>query len=268
LQPAQRKTLVELRDFARVLRDIKGATTRGRVMIRLVGSRIAQPNGRLAERLGGEIRIPFRSFEAEFELSQGEISPYVQMLNDLETGVIPTGPRIDQWTVVDCGANVGLFSLFLRAAARTIAIEPNPSANRRLKRNFDLNGLEGAVIQAAVSDHDGSVRMDFGSAPSVLATVGSNGSDVPCLSLDTIFAQQKISTVDLLKLDVEGHEIEALDGCSDALKRRAIKRIVAEYTDDDTLEALTRYLARYDFRDTATGEINARFELEPEPEAH
>src|SRR6185312_16389820 len=131
------------------------------------------------------IRIPFDSFEASFELSQGEITPYAQMVRDVEGGVIPTGGEIEGWTVLDCGANVGLFSLFSRRARRVVAVEPNPEVNRRLEQNLSSNGVAATVIQAAISDRDGTVKMDFASAPSVLTGIGNSGSDVRSVRIDS-----------------------------------------------------------------------------------
>lgn len=252
----------QLRDLGRILRDVRGNRSRAILAIRVAGSRLAKPKGRLAATLGGTVRVPFRSFEAEFKLSEGEIAPYAQMLHDLDSGVIPVGPDLERWTVVDCGANVGLFSLFMGRANRIIAIEPNPSTNKRLSRNFERNGLNGTVIEAAVSNLDGRVKMDFSAGPSVLAQIGSKGTDIRCLSLDTIFEEQDVAAVDLLKLDVEGHELEALKGCAKALGRQAIKQIVAEHNNDSSLlTTLDCYLVKFGFQRTATGSVNARYEL-------
>jgi FkbM family methyltransferase len=182
------------------------------------------------------------------------------MLRDLDSGVIPDGPDLESWTVVDCGANVGLFSLFLRRAKLIVAIEPNPGTNRRLKWNFERNDLSGAVLRAAISDRDGTVKMDF-EGPSVLGAIGAGDSEVACLSLETICSEQGIESVDLLKLDVEGHEIEALEGCSALLQQGAVKRIVAEYNDEEALRQLDNYLRERGLQRVATGPFNARYDL-------
>src|SRR5215218_986009 len=96
------------RDLRFVLRDVPGLGNRARLLTRLAASRLGL--GR------GTIRVSFASFEAEFELSQGEIAPYAQLVADIERGVIPEAAE-SGWTVFDCGANVGLFSLFMRDAA-------------------------------------------------------------------------------------------------------------------------------------------------------
>jgi FkbM family methyltransferase len=251
----------QLRDFGRVLRDVRGQRTRASLVVRWLGSRVGSPGGWLKRTFGGRIRIPFHSFEADFELSQGEIAPYAQMVRDRAEGVIPTSPEVSGWTVVDCGANVGLFSLFLKDAARVVAVEPNPAVNRRLKGNLEANGVAATVIEAAISGRDGTVKMDFGSGPSVLSSIGESGTEVRSISLDSLLSENKIDSVDLLKLDLEGHEIEALGGAADALSQGRVKRIVAEFNDADALAALDEHLAPYGFRRAITGRINARFEL-------
>lgn len=54
-------------------------------------------------------------------------------------------------TVIDVGANIGLFSLYLTSVApgiRVFAFEPHPETFDRLKRNLAENGLEGSVTAA------------------------------------------------------------------------------------------------------------------------
>lgn len=246
-----------VRDLRIVLRDIPGLGDRTRLLARLAASRLGL--GR------GDIRVSFVGFEAEFELSQGEIAPYAQLVADVERGVIPAAAGRD-WTVFDCGANVGLFSLFMRDAARVVAVEPNPSTGARLARNLETNGVDATVLQAAITAEDGSVKMDF-AGPSVLAEIGETGSEVRSVSIDTLLDETSTERVDLLKLDVEGHEIAALEGAGKALEAGRIRRIVAEFQDQDALATLDAYLVPLGFERVATGPINARFELPAQPGA-
>ena len=216
--------------------------------------------GRDADRSGARVVVPFRSFEAEFELAQGEISPYAQMVRDVTDGVIPSAAEAAGWTVVDCGANVGLFSLFLKDAERVVAVEPNPEVCRRLAANLERNGIDGTVVQAAISGEEGTVRMDF-AGPSVLSEIGAGESEVRATTLDTLFAENGLEAIDVLKLDVERHEIEALEGGSQALQAKRVKRIVAEFQDAPALAALDAHLRPLGYARTATGRFNARYEL-------
>lgn len=251
----------ELSDLRAILRDIQSQRRRVALLSRLAVTRLGRDGGWSANRFGGSIRLPFPGFEADFELSQGEITPYAQMLRDVDEGVIPRGADTTDWTVVDCGANVGLFSLFLGAAGRVIVIEPNPDTCQRLQRNMDLNDVNATLVQAAVSSSDTTVRMNF-AGPSVLAEIGEKGVEVPARRLDSVFSALGVDQIDLLKLDVERHEIPALEGASETLSRRRVKCIVAEHNREaGTLAALDQHLLPYGFRRRATGQVNARFDL-------
>ena len=243
-----------------ILGDVRGTGARARLLLRLAASRLGPQNGRGNGASREIVRVPFRSFDAEFRLSQGEIAPYAQMLRDISQGIIPVGSELGDWTVVDCGANVGLFSLFAKDAARIVAVEPNPDVSQRLERNLRSNGLNASVVNAAISDLDGEVKMDFDSGPSVLAAVGENGTAVRSLSIDTLFEEQGIDAADLLKLDLEGHEINALRGAEKSLKDRRIARIIAEFNDPQALTTLDRHLAEFGFRRVSAARANARFE--------
>lgn len=255
-----RKLNRELADLRTILAAVQSQRSRLALLARLAGTRLGRNGGRLRRGSDGVIRLPFPSFEAEFELSQGEISPYAQMVRDVDEGVIPRQLDASDWTIVDCGANVGLFSLWLGAAKRVIAVEPNPNTFRRLKRNMEINGINATTIQAAVSSADGTVKMDF-AGPSVLAEIGETGVEVPSRSLDSLLDELGADSVDVLKLDVEGHEIEALEGAAGSLSGGRVKRIFAEHQDPQALADLDGHLANYGFLRVATGQFNARYEL-------
>lgn len=121
---------------------------------------------------------------------------------------------------VDVGANIGAFAL--RAAARVgstgrvIAFEPNPAAQRRLRQNRALNPqLRVEVIEAAVSDHSGEVRLAQPEAGNLGGVrIDDQGEvRVRCAPLSELLPSLKLtSPVQLLKIDVEGHETAVLRG--------------------------------------------------------
>jgi FkbM family methyltransferase len=126
--------------------------------------------------------------------------------------------------ILDIGANFGFYAVtFARAlarCARIIAFEPFPSTFRRLCTNIALNELDD-VIQAhpvALSDHVGRARMwsrpDNSGASAVLE---EGNTSVPATTLDAFAQEAGLSQLDLIKLDVEGHEEAVLRGGSKAL---------------------------------------------------
>jgi FkbM family methyltransferase len=127
---------------------------------------------------------------------------------------------------VDVGANIGSITvqaLVSGGFARAIAIEPDPHNFAILKRNIAINGLSDRVhlVHAAAGSQAGQAtlvkdRRNLG-AHSVLAhAVPSPGERIttPVYRLDDIIEQAGVRAADiaLIKIDVEGHELEVLEG--------------------------------------------------------
>jgi len=124
--------------------------------------------------------------------------------------------------VYDIGANVGFFSLLSSVLAgpegQVVAFEPLPRNIRYLRRHIQINHLGNVtVIEAAVSDHDGKAAFNLGPSTAMgrLASVGE--LNVQMVSLDTLLAEGKLAPPDVIKLDVEGAEYDALCGGRDLL---------------------------------------------------
>lgn len=243
-----------------VLRSVPSGAERLHLVTRVLASR-AGPG--FLRRIGRDtMTLPLRDMILRFHFGDGELAMYRYLLEDLEAGVIPDPAGAGSWTVVDCGANVGIFSLLFNGAARVVAIEPNPSVVGRLRENLALNRMDATVVQCAVSDHSGSVMMDLGDGPSILAKVSSDsGERVEAITLDELWERESIGTADLLKVDVEGHWREAMAGAEGVLEKGLAKRIYAEYEDDGELAEIERHLGRFGLRRARTGEFNALFEL-------
>lgn len=116
--------------------------------------------------------------------------------------------------IVDCGANIGVATLFFKALfpeGRVLAVEAHPDTCRWLRANVDGNALRDVEIRpAAVADREGMVALftpeaDLGSMVSSLRRGSSDGAasvQVPAVRLSQLIREQ----VDFLKLDVEGAE--------------------------------------------------------------
>jgi 31-O-methyltransferase len=146
--------------------------------------------------------------------------------------------------VVDLGANIGIFAVFLQWIAPGIRVhcfEPGPDTRQRLERNIKSNGLEGAVTIHPYAISDGPKILHLKPAPlaaqrSLFAsefTTGEQGEDgeaVECISLDMAVDRIGADRIQLLKIDIEGAEIELVDGTSQATWDR-IDRVTGEYHD-------------------------------------
>jgi FkbM family methyltransferase len=127
--------------------------------------------------------------------------------------------------IIDCGANVGLASLFFRRAyprARITAFEADPALFAILETNLRMNGasdVEGR--HAAVWTSAGALTFhcegsDSGMIGGLPGAVGGRAATVPSVRLRDIVAE---GPIDLLKLDIEGAEGAVLADCEPVLDR-------------------------------------------------
>ena len=123
---------------------------------------------------------------------------------------------------VDIGANIGLHSIIMsRCGFKVTAYEPDPIHCDILMKNLNLNGCEAsvAVEGAAVSDRDGSdefVRVIGNTMSSHLARE-KNSVHTPTerFSVRTVNIADVVKSVDLIKINAEGHEGVIIDGIPD-----------------------------------------------------
>jgi FkbM family methyltransferase len=153
-------------------------------------------------------------------------------------------------TFVDIGANVGIFVLTLARmqrlypAARFLAFEANPDTFSRLNPNAVAQGIQ--TYNVALSDHEGMLEFVGGAVSNIFSTVDNASAyslpgekmSVPCKRLDG-FDVPGNSIV--LKIDVEGHEKEVLNGAAGLFDAGRVKAVYLDgYKDPDVEQFLTR----------------------------
>ncbi|HEY4955300.1 MAG TPA: FkbM family methyltransferase [Gemmatimonadaceae bacterium] len=117
-------------------------------------------------------------------------------------------------TILDLGSNIGLTAVYfgrLYPAAKIACVEPMPGNLRILEKNLQLNSISATVFAAAAHSHDGTLLMevgerDYGHKVAGPQTASKRVLKVSSISIPTIMRELQWPQIDLLKMDIEGHE--------------------------------------------------------------
>jgi FkbM family methyltransferase len=131
--------------------------------------------------------------------------------------------------VLDCGANIGLYTLaaLARGASLVVAIEPALDNVECLRRNLAGYVASGRVLiyPKGVWDRDDVLRLNVQPSNSASYSValryrGSRpGPQVELTTIDELVRELELQRVDYIKMDIEGAEREALRGGAATIRR-------------------------------------------------
>lgn len=130
--------------------------------------------------------------------------------------------------VVDCGSNIGVFTRrALRSGARlVIAVDVSPQAITCFRRNFEREIAGGRVILSTegVWDRDETLSLttsesSASTANSVALQRGRDAALVRLTTLDAIISRVRPDRVNLIKMDIEGAEPQALRGSLQTVRK-------------------------------------------------
>lgn len=121
--------------------------------------------------------------------------------------------------IIDAGANVGLFSLYMLPKAKQLyCVEPMPEHVEVLK---SLN-LKCSIYQVALSNNNGVTTFKVDESNTTCNKIGEGNLVVETITLLSLLEDNDIKEVDLLKLDIEGGEQMVIledETVGEALKR-------------------------------------------------
>ncbi len=140
---------------------------------------------------------------------------------------------------LDIGANEGYFSVIaskiVGSSGKVIAVEPQKRAQQILIKNLQLNNVKNvSIVTEAISNIKGeavlhvSPNTNTGSSGLARATKYTLQTQiVNTITLDDLFKKEILKKVDLIKMDIEGYEYEAIVD-SNVFKEKKIKAIALE----------------------------------------
>lgn len=235
--------------------------------------------------LPGSVRVPVRLWDHV----EAGIFWYGFPAEDKAAFRVLSSALAPDGVLIDVGANIGAFALPLGAQARRGAVhafEPASGTADRLRRNRDLNRLDNIVVnQDAVSDRSGSISIwvpatrwkgRLYNTGMTSAYVGNRQSGwheevVSAVRLDDYTREQNLPRVDAMKIDVEGAELDVLEGAR-ALIRQYRPLVVMEVNQAPLqaagrrIDDVTRFWRAMDYRvGVIAGNGTVRWELVPGP---
>jgi FkbM family methyltransferase len=176
-------------------------------------------------RIGQGFSINHYGFQLENELFWGGLKQWESLSLKLWTELSKSAN-----TILDVGANTGIYSLIAGAVhpnARIYAIEPLKSVYERLEENLKMNQLPIKAYDLAASNKNGRASFytndaDFSYGSSLNKNHQSCSNkieqEVETILLDHFIEQNHIIP-DLIKIDVERHEPEVIEGLHQTIRK-------------------------------------------------
>jgi FkbM family methyltransferase len=175
---------------------------------------------------------------------------------------------------IDVGANIGTFTIpaarRVGSSGRVVAIEASPEIFNNLKKNVAVNDVSNVelICAAAGASNDNS---EFYPAPIDHFGMGSRAPQfnaaaisVPGVTLDSLVERLKLPSVDLIKIDVEGFELDVLKGASGLIESERPPLIIFEFCDwaearmrNETVGAAQRFLMEKGFQIWPAGDYKS-----------
>jgi FkbM family methyltransferase len=157
--------------------------------------------------------------------------------------------RLGEWrietgmTVVDAGGCRGEFAVYaakcVGPSGRVLMVEPDPSNIELAKKNFEMNGSPAniTVVPAGVWKHPGKLRFAAGMGPtSTVIDVGDSSApakdgeiEIDVESFASLAARYGVERIDFIKMDVEGAELEAVEGAAALPPQHKPRYAIASY---------------------------------------
>jgi FkbM family methyltransferase len=148
--------------------------------------------------------------------------------------------------VVDCGAAEGIFALLVQDRARQVfAIEPSPRWIAALERTF-AGSRNTTVLPYGLGSAPGDAYLSGGALDAQLQASGE-GEQVRIETIDSLFFDQGRS-ISYLKADLEGYEMEMLQGAVNTVARDLPKIAITTYHRADHARQIAAWLTEVDPR--------------------
>jgi FkbM family methyltransferase len=173
---------------------------------------------------------------ANWFANEGNQSDYlIQQINDgIHDRFVP---KTDHAVIIDCGANIGAFSIYAQDRAKQIiAIEPDPR-NQYIFQQLTSQFNNIVLDNSALSNRDGTLKLNIHVAPTCNSIIYETDTDlsidVPTKTIASILNEYSLESVDFVKCDIEGAEVLAITDATIDPVQNKIKGWVIEVHQTD-----------------------------------
>jgi FkbM family methyltransferase len=131
---------------------------------------------------------------------------------------------------IDIGANIGSYSILaaVEKEARTIAFEPIITTYDFLKQNISINNVTEKVETHCLGLGSKFQTLSFTSTLDTMNHVDEHHGNLQCRIEPFDYVVGDLTTITLIKIDVEGYEMHVLQGMEKALQSDKLKVIIIE----------------------------------------
>lgn len=188
---------------------------------------------------------------------------YTEIFKENDHLLIPEFSGKQDKTVLDLGANEGYYTLKIRQnnpKCRIVSVEPNPLAFEVLRKNVESNRLKNVIlVNKAVTTRIGMMPFEIVPEVSAIGAKDIRGQKriwlkderikritVDGITLSQLCKEHGIGIIDILKMDVEGQEMEILGSSRGLLKN--IRKVVMEFHSEELRGEAKRFLGENGFK--------------------
>lgn len=167
-------------------------------------------------------------------------------------------------TIVDVGANVGLYTALamhhVKSGGRIVALEPHPDSYQFLAQTLELNAAQipekerrkVEILDFAASAWEGEAHLFTNPANRgdnrlyfFSSARDSHALPVQVMTIDSVLRDFKITSIDFLKLHVQGHEFEVIQGAQETLRASPNAILLSEFWPDGIRQSCNRDSVEY-----------------------
>lgn len=201
-------------------------------------------SGNLQKTVGGvESRFEINTFREFLRIVDYQDEDFV-----IEKLLQETNPDDVFW---DIGANIGTHACYVgQKASYTVAIEPFPDNAKQARRNLSLNDVDAEVLEYALGKSESEASLAVPHTDKSEVGVGTfrlqedspegKAVNVEVIPGDKLVSENEIPAPDLIKIDVEGGELDVLHGFRQGLANAHTILIEVHplYVDQDEISEL------------------------------